>query len=152
MRKLHARDTVAGNKGVAYAKINGNNEELFYAKAISASVAKSKSQIKAIGKSMTGHKTTGAEGTGTMTLYYLSPLFRNALQEWKRTGKDLYFDLVITNNDEESAAGEQSVLLIDCNLDETILAQLDGSTEDALEEEAPFTFEDFDILQGFGEI
>lgn len=73
MAKLKSFDPISGKEGVAYAKINGNNEELFFAKTIEASVEKAKSEIKAIGRRMTGHKTTGMSGSGKMTLYYLTP-------------------------------------------------------------------------------
>ena len=99
MKTLNAPDTISGREGRAYAKINGNNEELFFAKSVEASVEKSKSEVKAIGKRMTGHKTTGANGTGSMTLYYLTPLLRQMLKEWKDTGVDVYFDLVVENDD-----------------------------------------------------
>ena len=111
MKTLNAPDTISGKEGRAYAKINGNNEELFYAKTIEANVEKSKSEIKAIGKRMTGHKTTGANGSGSMTLYYMTPLFREMLRQWKETGKDVYFDMVVENDDQESSAGKQTVLL-----------------------------------------
>ena len=131
MKTLNAPDTISGKEGRAYAKINGNNEELFYAKTIEANVEKSKSEIKAIGKRMTGHKTTGANGSGSMTLYYMTPLFREMLRQWKETGKDVYFDMVVEN------------------LDSVVLAKLDGDSDDALDEDADFTFEDFDILTPF---
>ena len=149
MRTLNSPDTISGKEGRAYAKINGNNEELFFAKTLEANVEKNKSEIKAIGKRMTGHKTTGMSGSGSMTLYYLTPLFRNMLSEWKRTGRDVYFDMVIENDDQESAAGKQSVLLMGCNLDSVVLAKLDGDSDDALDEDVDFTFEDFDILTPF---
>lgn len=152
MKTLNAPDTISGKAGRAYAKINGNNEELFFAKAIEATVEKNKSEVKAIGKRMTGHKTTGANGTGSMTLYYMTPLFRELIRQWKETGVDVYFDMVIENDDEESAAGKQSVLLMDCDLDSVILAKLDGDSDDALDEDADFTFEDFDILKAFNQI
>ncbi len=149
MKTLNAPDTINGKEGRAYAKINGNNEELFMAKTIEASIEKNKSEIKAIGKRMTGHKTTGANGSGSMTLYYVTPLFRQMVKQWKDTGLDIYFDMVIENDDPESSAGKQSVLLMGCNLDSVILAKLDGDSDDALDEDADFTFEDFDILQPF---
>lgn len=149
MRTLNAPDTISGKEGRAYAKVNGNNEELFFAKSVEASVEKSKSEVKAIGKRMTGHKTTGGNGTGSMTLYYLSPLFRQMVKQWKETGIDVYFDMVVENDDQESAAGKQSVLLMGCNLDSTILAKLDGDSDDPLDEDVDFTFEDFDILDPF---
>lgn len=152
MKTLNAPDTISGREGRAYAKINGNNEELFFAKSVEASVEKSKSEVKAIGKRMTGHKTTGANGTGSMTLYYLTPLFRQMLKEWKDAGVDIYFDLVIENDDPASAAGKQSILLVGCNLDSVVLAKLDGDSDDPLDEDADFTFEDFDILEAFNKI
>ncbi len=149
MAKLKSFDPISGKEGVAYAKINGNNEELFFARTIEASVEKAKSEIKAIGRRMTGHKTTGMSGSGKMTLYYLTPLFRQMLKQYKDTGVDIYFDLVVKNNDPSSSAGKQTTLLMDCNLDSVVLTKLDGDSDDPLEEDADFTFEDYDILQEF---
>ena len=149
MKTLNAPDTISGKEGRAYAKIDGNNEELFFAKTIESTVEKSKSEVKAIGKRMTGHKTTGGNGTGSMTLYYMTPLFRQMIKQWKETGQDIYFDMVIENDDQESSAGKQSVLLIDCNLDSVVLGKLDGDSDDPLDEDVDFTVEDFDILTPF---
>lgn len=149
MKTLNAPDTISGKEGRAYAKIDGNNEDLFFAKTIESTVEKSKSEVKEIGKRMTGHKTTGGNGTGSMTLYYMTPLFRQMIKQWKETGQDIYFDMVIENDDQESSAGKQSVLLIDCNLDSVVLGKLDGDSDDPLDEDVDFTFEDFDILTPF---
>lgn len=149
MKTLNAPDTISGKEGRAYAEIDGNNEDLFFAKTIESTVEKSKSEVKAIGKRMTGHKTTGGNGTGSMTLYYMTPLFRQMIKQWKETGQDIYFDMVIENDDQESSAGKQSVLLIDCNLDSVVLGKLDGDSDDPLDEDVDFTFEDFDILTPF---
>ena len=151
-KTLNSGDTISGREGRAYVKINGNNEELFMAKTIEATVEKAKSEIKAIGRRMTGHKTTGMNGTGSITLYYLTPLFRSYLKQYKDSGVDLYFDMVIENEDPTSAAGKQTTLLLNCNLDSTVLAKLDGDSDDPLEEDADFTFDDFDILTPFNKI
>ena len=152
MAKLKSFDPISGKEGVAYAKINGNNEELFFAKTIEATVEKAKSEIKAIGRRMTGHKTTGLNGIGSMTLYYLTPLFRQMLKQYKDTGVDIYFDLVVENSDPSSSAGKQTTLLMDCNLDSVLLTKLDADSDDPLEEDADFTFEDYDILEEFTKI
>lgn len=149
---MKSRDTIGGKEGEAYAKINGNNELLFMAKNIEANVEKTKSEIKTIGRRMTGHKATGMNGTGNMVLYYLTPLFRSMIKSYKETGEDVYFDLLIKNNDPGSAAGKQSTLLIDCNIDGVVLAKLDGDSDDALDEEVAYTFEDFDFLDEFNKI
>ena len=53
MKTLNSQDAISGKEGRAYAKINGNNEEMFFAKTVEASIEKAKSEIKAIGKRMT---------------------------------------------------------------------------------------------------
>jgi hypothetical protein len=82
----------------------------------------------------------------------MSPVFRRLIIEYKRTGRDLYFDMVVENEDPSSAAGKQSILLIGCNLDSTIITKLDGDSDDPLDEDCDFTFEDFEILSEFTKI
>ena len=151
-KTLRAGDTISGREGRAYAKINGNNEELFYLKSIEATVEKAKAEIKALGRRMTGHKTTGENGSGSVAMYYMSPLFRSLLLQYHKTGQDLFFDIVVENADLTSAAGKQTVLLRDCNLDSTVLAKLDADSDDPMDEEMDFTFEDYDILTPFNAI
>jgi hypothetical protein len=56
---------------------------------------------------------------------------------------------MIVNEDPASRAGKQTVILKRCNLDSVLLAKFDASGEDAMEEEMPFTFEDFTIEDSF---
>jgi hypothetical protein len=44
------------------------------------------------------------------------------------------------------------VVLKRCNLDSILLAKFDATAEDSLEEELPFTFEDFDIPDKFSSL
>lgn len=149
MNRLDGVNAISGREGRAYAKIDGNNEEMFFARRIEAGVEKTKATVKALGKRMAGHKTIGGEGKGTMSLYYLSPLFRGLLTRWRSTGQDVFFDLVIENDDIQSAAGTQQVLLTGVNLDGGVLALLDGTADNPLEEEVSFTFEDFTVMTPF---
>lgn len=149
---MKSYDTISGKEGISYVKINGNNEELFCAKTVEAKIELNKSDVKCIGKRMTGSKATGMKGTGTMKIYYGFPIFSEVCSEYKKTGKALYFDMVVTNNDPASSFGKQTVLLKDCMMDGFTLAKLDGDSDDPLEEEIGFTFEDYDILEKFKNI
>ncbi|GAE89530.1 hypothetical protein JCM21531_3067 [Acetivibrio straminisolvens JCM 21531] len=60
--------------------------------------------------------------------------------------------MVVENDDPASAAGKQSILLIGVNLDSSILTKLDGDSDDPLDEDVEFTFEDFEILTPFNKI
>lgn len=71
------------------------------------------------------------------------------MMEYIKTGKDFYFDLQIVNEDPASTVGKQTSVLKDCNLDSVVAAAFDATSDDPLEEELPFTFDDFDLLDQF---
>jgi hypothetical protein len=145
---LSAGDTISGQAARAYITIGGRNEELFYAKKLESKVAKEKAEIKTLGRRGTQNKAKGWKGTGTLTVYYVTSLFRELMLEYMKTGKDTYFDITVTNEDPSSTIGKQTVVLKGCNFDEVSMASFDTGA-DALEEDMAFTFEDVDILDKF---
>lgn len=142
-------DAISGKEGSAYVKIDNKNEELFFAKSIKSKVELSKADIKCIGNRMSGSKVTGMKGTGTLKIYYGTPLFAELIRRYKETGEIFYFDLVVNNSDPASSVGTQIVLLKYCLIDSLSLAVLDGESEDPIEDEIGFTYEDFDFLESF---
>ena len=146
---LKAGDTISGQEGTAQANINGQIHDLFFTKSIEATAEKNKTEVKTLGKRGTQHKACGWSGSGSMTIYYVTSLFRKLMIEYIKTGKDTYFDLIITNEDATSTVGKQTMVLYNCNIDSTILAKLDVESE-VLDEELEFTFDDADLLDEFG--
>jgi len=148
MAFLNEKDTINGGEGTAYATINGSIEELAYLKKIEAKVDKDKEDIKVLGRRTTGSKTRGLKGTGTMTIYYITSIFRKLMSDYIKTGKDTYFDIQVTNQDPSSSTGKQTTVLKNCNIDSVIIAKLDIEAT-AMDEEVSFTFDDFEILDSF---
>ena len=97
-----------------------------------------------MGRRMTGHKTTGANGTGTATFYKVTSKFVLLMMDYVKKGSDPYFTLQAVLDDQSSGRGTERVTLYDVNFDSAKIASLDVDSE-ALEEEVPFTFEDFDV-------
>jgi len=149
---LEPFDTINGKLGIAYAKIDGNNEEMFYAKDIKATVDKTKADVSVLGDVWTGSKTMGLKGTGTMTIYYVTSKFAELIKRYSDSAVDTYFEMVITNNDPSSAAGMQEVVIHNVNLNSAVIAQLDAAANDPLDESIDFTFTGFDILTPFKEL
>ncbi|MCM3338119.1 MULTISPECIES: phage tail tube protein [unclassified Paenibacillus] len=145
---LQAKDTISGREGSAFAQINGKNEEMFYIKTLEAKIEKQKAEIKTLGSRATQHKTAGWSGTGSMTIYYMTPLFRQMMLEYIKSGKDTNFTIQVTNEDPTSSIGAQTVTLKNVNLNSVVMAKLDTES-DVLEEEVEFTFDDVDILNNF---
>lgn len=140
---------VSGKQAKAYAIVNGNIEELFYAKVGEATMEKNKTEIPRLGKTNNAQKPSGWNGTGTLTIYYMTSFFRRMAFEYIKTGRDIYFNLQIVNEDPSTDVGKQTVVLKDCNIDTITLAKFDVTTDDPLEEEMPFTFHDADLLEAF---
>lgn len=152
MAFFKAEDAISGKMAVAYATINGRVEELFYAKAIEATIEKNKVDVPILGKTNVPQRSAGWSGTGTLTVYYVTSMFRQMMRDYVKTGKDTFFDLQITNEQPGSATGKQTAALIDCNIDSVIAASFDANSDDMLEEEIPFTFGDYDLLDEFNQL
>lgn len=141
-------NVVAGGEGYAFLSSEGRKIELAGVKEVEATVSYEKSEVKALGHRMSGHKTTGATGEGSLSLYYLTSAFRKRTKDYIKTGKAFVFDLYITNEDVASDLGRQTVVLYNCSFDEVSLAMLNADNE-VLEEEMSFTFDDFEIAEEF---
>ncbi len=149
MKTLKASDIPAGSEAVAYIEVDGKVEEFFYAKSIEATAELNKSEVKVMGKRGVQNKATGWTGSGSMTIYYVTTIFRNMLLKYAKEGILPAFKLVVTNEDKGTTIGKQTVCLYDCVIDSVNLAKFDVES-DALDEDMDFTFSDFDILDSFG--
>ncbi len=149
-KTLNPGDAISGKEGRAWIKTpDGNIETLFMIKNIEATLEYAVSEIKAIGRRMTGHKVTGCRGSGSATLYYMTPIFRKHAMDYKATGIAPEFNLTIINDDPASAAGRQTAYLYGVLLNKVLLSKLDADSDDTLEEDFDFVFSDCEIPEQF---
>lgn len=146
---MNEMDAISGKHAKAFVTINGQVEELFYARSLEATIEKNKSDVPVLGKTNVGQKPVGWTGSGTMNIYYVTSLFRRLMLNYIKTGRDFYFDITVSNEDPTSAAGRQTVVLKNCNLDSVVAASFDATSDEALNEDVSFTFDDYDILEQF---
>lgn len=151
MATLKAWDAINGAEGKCVATIGSEIEDMIYVKNIRARVEKKKSEIKVLGQTGAKHKANGWKGTGTMTMYYATTLFRKMINTYIKDGVDTYFQLLIENSDPSSEIGTQTIILKQVNINNIDIAKLDiNSTE--LDEEIDFTFNDIEIRNEFDEV
>lgn len=149
MAILREMDAISGKHAKAYVTINGQVEELFYAKSLEATIEKTKVDVPVLGKTNTPQRGAGWTGSGTLTVYYLTSKFRQLMRDYINTGQDFWFELMVVNEQPGSSTGKQTVFLKGCNLDSVIAARFDASSDDMLEEELPFTFHGYDVKDQF---
>lgn len=148
---MDGKDVVAGSLGSVYVVLDGRRYNAMQFINVSAKMEKTKVTVDILGKSGKGNKSTGWKGTGSATLHYCNSLFRKKMVEYAKTGKDFYFDMQVTNDDETSAAGRQTTILKNCNIDSAIIAQVDAST-DQLNEDMDFTFDGVELPETFNDL
>ena len=145
---MNARDAIAASLAECFVTIDGSRYQFMQAINLTAKIEKTKTQVPILGQTGMGNKSTGWKGSGKAVFHYNTSLFRDLMYRFKESGEDLYFDIQVTNEDPTSAAGRQTVILKDCNMDGGVLAKFDADA-DYLEEEMDFTFEDFEIPEKF---
>jgi len=145
---MDAKDAVSGSLADLYVTIEEKRYHMIQATKLEAKIEKRKTEVPILGRTGTGHKANGWKGTGTMSLYYNTSVFRKLLDQYQKTGQDFYFDIQVRNEDPTSAVGGQIVMLRNCNMDGATLAKFDVSAE-VLDEEISFTFDEFDIPEAF---
>jgi type VI protein secretion system component Hcp len=150
MAFLLERDALNGKSGSAFMTVDGQNHELFQLKKFQSDAEFQESDFKVVGTTLVQKKTTGVTLTGTMTIYYGSPLFIKLLNEYLKTGKLPYFTLQITNDDPGTTVGKQIVALYNCKLSKVPVAMLDADA-DWLEEEVSFSYTGIEVLNYFND-
>lgn len=153
MSYLKAGDTISGQEAVAKMTIKNADgtstiEDMFFGKNLEATCEINKTSVKTLGKRGEQHKPNGWTGSGSLSIYYVTSLFRKMAMQYIKTGVPVYFDLIVTNNDPASSVGTQTTVLKDCTLDSVILAKFDVESE-VMDEDIDFTFDDAEILDEF---
>lgn len=148
---MKAKDTICASLAECYVTIGTRRYNFMQAINMEVNFKKNKTKVPILGKTGKGNKATGWEGTGKATFHYNTSVFRQMMLQYKDTGEDIYFEIQISNEDETSAVGRQTIILIDCNIDGGILAKFDADGE-YLDESMDFTFEDFKMPESFKDL
>ena len=149
MSFLLERDTLNGAAGKAVITRDGQVQELFGAKNVKTQAEITSSDMKVIGTKKAQQKPGSVKQTGTMTVYYGTPLFLDMLAQYTRTGVMPYFNLQVTNDDPTTSVGVQTVAYYNCKLTGTIPLSVLDADVDMLTVDASFTYEDFELLSSF---
>jgi len=153
MGYLKAGDTISGQEAVAKMTIKNPDgttsiEDMFFGKNLEATCEIEKTDVRTLGKRGAQHKPSGWTGSGSMTIYYVTSLFRKMALQYIKTGVPVYFDIIVTNNDPASSVGPQTIVLKNCSLDSVILTKFDVDSE-VMDEDVDFTFDDAYMLDSF---
>lgn len=148
MAIMRSKDAVRGADAECYVTIGGNRYNFMTLKNCTATISYQNGEVKRLGAQMVGHKEGVGDGKWEATGFYGTPIFKEAIYEYKRTGFFPDFEIQVINEDKTSATGRQSVILKECLIDEAILATFDADSE-LIEEDISGTFDDFEMPEAF---
>jgi hypothetical protein len=148
---MSANDAVSAKLAECFITIGTNRYNFMQAINFEAKFEKIKTEVPILGKTGNGNKASGWKGTFSATFHYNTSIFRELLLKYKNTGEDTYFEIQVTNDDPASAAGRQTLVFKDCNIDGGLLAKFDADGE-FLDEELEGTFEDFSMPEKFSNL
>lgn len=142
-------DTISSKEGKAYITIEGKNRELFEISSLSAQLDLQVQSRRMLGHRMTQHKVVGAEGTGSMTMYFMNSDMLKLAIKYIKEGAYGGLKLQIKNMDEQSSIGTQEVVLSNVLLSTIPVTKLDDQSDDPITIDTDFTFDDIDGLSYF---
>lgn len=146
-----SKNAVSAKMAECYFTINGRRYNFMHMINFTADVEKKKASVPILGRPMEGNKTVGLKGTFSGKAHYNQSVMRKAVTDFKDAGEDLYFDVMIRNEDKSSGVGAQTVNVLGCNTDKITLAKFDAEGE-WLDEAMEGTFEDWNLPEVFREL
>lgn len=141
-------DSVSGSLAQCYMTIGGRRYNFMQLISFESIMKKSITEVPILGKTGKAHKSSGWVGTWTGKAHYNQSVMREMLKEYKRSGREEPFIIQVTNEDETSKVGRQTVIHYGCLTEGGTLAKFDASSE-YLDEDISGTFDDWDMPEQF---
>lgn len=138
---LERGDIINGRLGEAVATIDGQRENMFYLKNITAKIDIDREDIPRLGTTVDLSVGGSAKGTFEADMYSHTKAFRKILIKYMKEGKETPFDIILTQNDPNFEGGSDTVILKRCYLDGGEIFKLDIEDPN-LDQQISGTFED----------
>lgn len=145
-----AKNAVSAKMAECYVTIEGQRYNFMSAINLEVNFEKGKSEVPILGRMNKGHKAGSSTITGSAEFHFNTSIWRELAYKFQQTGEDLYFDMMIINEDKTAkGVGKQVITLYDCNFDSVLLTAFDADSDDPLTESIDFTAERFEIETAF---
>lgn len=146
---LRLADTISAKEGSAFILIDGVSRVLFEVSSLKAQIDLTVQSRKTLGSRMTQHKIVGAEGTGSMTMYFMNSEMLKMAVEYLSSGAFRNISLKVVNEDPQSSVGKQEVVLQNVLFKTIPVVSLDDQSDDPITVDTDFTFDSLDKLDFF---
>ena len=141
---MKEQEAPSKNLAECYVTIRGERFKAIFAKNFEAKMNITTKEVPILGKTLRGHKVTGAKLKFSMTIYKVTEMFDDLVEEYKNTGLLPTFDIQVTNNDPATSTGRSTKIYKDCMIDGDILLSCYDAEGDFIEQTIEGYFSDFE--------
>ena len=111
MTIMNQLDALSAKEGTVFFTINDKQYELAELISLEAKVEYTKADVTPLNSRMKGGKIVGAEGTGSLKMYYHRPELKTMALNYVKQGILPRIDIKCTNEDRTSRAGRYTIVL-----------------------------------------
>ncbi|WEV39282.1 phage tail tube protein [Lactobacillus sp. ESL0680] len=145
---LNGRNAISTKEATVTLTIAGQVYKMIECNEFTAKLEKKKEDIQTLGTHWKRKKTTSIEGTGTLSGYLINSNWIKQAMPYVQNGRDLYFDITLTIEDQTTDWGKQVVQLNNVNLDTIPIADFKAD-DGVMEVKSDFSFEGFSLINEF---
>lgn len=149
---MKEQDAPSKKLAECYVTVNGNRYKAIFAKDFEAKMNVSTKEVPILGKMIKGHKVTGAAIKFSMTIYKVTEIFDDLLEEYKNTGLLPAFDIQVTNEDPAASMGRSTKIYKDCMIDGDVLLSCFDADGDFIEQTIEGYCSDFERPEKYNNI
>lgn len=143
-----ATDSVYGALAECFITIDGNRYNFMQLTNFESKYEPNIVEVPILGQINKGHKPAGGKGTWSGAMHYNQSIMRRIMMDYQNTGVMKPFEILVTNEDEGSTIGRQTIIHKGCLMDSIVLAKFDADAE-VLDEDVSGTFEKFEMPEQF---
>lgn len=96
---MKAKNAVSAKMAECYVTIDGQRYNFMSAINLEVNFEKGKSEVPILGQMNKGHKAGSSTITGSAEFHFNTSVWRDLAYRFQETGEDLYFDMMIINED-----------------------------------------------------
>ena len=146
--EMLGRDAVFAPKAQCFWTIDGKRFNMISFIDFESKWEEGSIEVPVLGSVGKKHKKGTGTGTFSGTAHYNQSEIRSAMLAYKNTGKYPDITIQVTNEDESTTVGKQTIILKQCIINGGVLAKFDANGE-YLDESIEGTFDDWDMPEKF---
>ena len=114
---MNPQDAPSAKLAECYVTIDTNRYLMMCGKSFEAIDSVATEEVQSVGRVRTGHKATGLDGSFSMTIYKVTPIFERLVKQYEETGVFPTFDIQVTSEDPATTIGKDTKIYSGCQID-----------------------------------